>query len=152
MHIPGEAQPLALAEAFLQKRDRQGTVHRGASQQGPCRQPWLSSFYRVTSTLYHMCSFHKPELFLHPGSGSTFISGVQVHCVRNERNHAHHARHCSQLKGIPKEEPINMQKVAIPGGVQETWRCDTLGARVSGHGGDGLANELDDIRGLFQPE
>lgn len=82
MHIPGEAQPLALAEAFLQKRDRQGTVHRGAGQQGPCRQPWLSSFYRVTSTLYHMCSFHKPELFLHPGSGSTFISGVQVHCVR----------------------------------------------------------------------
>lgn len=47
-----------------------------------------------------------------------------------------------------------MQKMTIPGGVQETCRYDTLGTRASGHRClvNVLAIELDGIRGLFQPQ
>ena len=40
--------------------------------------------------------------------------------------------------------------VTFPGGVQKPCGCGTEG-RVSGHGGDGLAIGLGDLRGLFLP-
>ena len=40
--------------------------------------------------------------------------------------------------------------VTVPGGVPEPCGCGTEDV-VSGHGGDGLAVGLDDLRGLFLP-
>ena len=41
--------------------------------------------------------------------------------------------------------------VAVPGGVEETFRCCTEGCGLVGSTGDRWVVGLDDVRGLLQP-